>query len=335
MAGCGGSDDDSAYDRTAGADSGGAELAGDDSAAGESATGEALAAGAQVAGEGRDVIYTAELVVRVDDVEAASRSARDLVAASGGYVAQQSADLEGRTDASITLRVPPGGFDGLIDDLAALGEVLQRNLSTRDVTDQVVDLERRIDNAKVSAERLRQLLAEADGVPNVLAIEAELTKRETEIEVMTGQLQVVRDQVDLSTLTVRFTEVSETAPKVNDDLPGFVRSFKAGAVTVANIGLGLLAVVGFLLPFLPFAALGWFGWRLYRRRHPKAERVPAPAMPVWPSGPTSAGWVPGGTPPSPSPGPAPTSGPEPVASHEAGPGAEAGPTPLGGDDLGS
>ena len=80
----------------------------------------------------------------------------------------------------------------------------------------MVDLEVRIANTEVSAQRLRELLAEADGVPNLLAIETELTNRETQIEQMKGQLQVLRDQVDLSTVTVRFTEERETDPEVAD-----------------------------------------------------------------------------------------------------------------------
>lgn len=273
LAGCGGGDDDSAADRSTGADrSAAGELSVDDSGS-ESA--DALAAGAQVAGERREVIYTAEIAMRVDDAAAASEKARDLVAGVSGYVSQQSADLEGTAQVSITLRVPADEFDGLVDELTGLGEVMRRDLQSRDVTDQVVDLERRIGNAQVSADRLRELLAEADGVPNVLAIEAELTKRESEIEAMTGQLQVVRDQVDLSTLTVRFSEERPSEPAVKDDLPGFVRSFKAGGVAVANIGLGALAVVGFLLPFVPLALLAWVGWRWYRKRHPRVEKAPA------------------------------------------------------------
>lgn len=251
--------------------------------AGGSASGDALAAGAEVAGEGREVIYTAELVVRVDDAEAAARQARDLVVAADGFVGQLSSDLDGDREVSLTLRIPAGELEGIIDELDDLGDVLQRDLDSQDVTDQVVDLERRIGNARVSADRLRELLAEADGVPNVLAIETELTKRETEIEVMTGQLQVVRDQVDLSTLTVRFTEETASDPEVADDLPGFVRAFKAGGVAVANLGLALLAVIGFCLPFVPIVAVGWFGYRWFRRRHPKDQKPPLPPQFGWPA----------------------------------------------------
>lgn len=188
-----------------------------------------------------------------------------------GYVAQQSADLEEGRHVTITLRVPVAAFDDVLGGLTGLGEVLQRELDTQDVTDQVVDLEVRIANTEVSAQRLRELLAEADGVLNLLAIETELTNRETQIEQMKGQLQVLRDQVDLSTVTVRFTEDREIDPEVADDLPGFVKAFRAGGVALANVGLVLLAAVGFALPFVPFS------WRPPVR--PALVASPAPEDP--------------------------------------------------------
>jgi hypothetical protein len=287
---------------------------------GDSPTGAALAAGARVQGERREVIYTADLVVRVDDAEAAAERAGDIASASDGYVGQQSSDLDGDRHVSITLRVPAAEFDGLLDELTSLGEVIRKDLDSQDVTDQVVDLERRIANARVSADRLRELLAEADGVPNVLAIETELTKRETEIEVMSGQLQVVRDSVDLSTLTVAFTEESDSDPAVADDLPGFVKAFKSGAVAVANIGLGLLAVIGFVLPFLPFLALAWFGHRWFRKRRPKAPKTaiaPAP-LPGWTAAPGGPGGATDWNPPA-APPPPPVSAP----GNDATPGTDA------------
>lgn len=317
-------------------------------------TGATVPAGAEVPGVPREVIYTADLVVRVDDVEAAAERARVLVTDAGGYVGQQSADLEEGRHVTITLRVPAAAFDDVLGGITGLGEVLQRELDAQDVTDQVVDLEVRIANTEVSAQRLRELLAEADGVPNLLAIETELTNRETQIEQMKGQLQVLRDQVDLSTVTVRFTEERETDPEVADDLPGFVKAFRAGGVALANVGLVLLAAVGFALPFVPFVAAAWFGRRWWRRRHPKTPKssAPPPGWPVWPPGGAAAaggavpgdvvpggvvpgGVVPGGVapgdprpaPPPPAPTPPPSAGGDPVSAPEAARGRDADPDP--------
>ncbi|MCB0989083.1 MAG: DUF4349 domain-containing protein [Microthrixaceae bacterium] len=274
-----------------GASGEGAADSGGDAAAEKAAVAE-VPDGAEVPGVRREVIYKADMVVRVDDVEKAADQARDLVTEAGGFVGQQTSTLEGDREVSITLRIPVGDFDAVLGDLAELGEVLEKQLDAQDVTDQVVDLEVRISRTEVSAQRLRELLAEADGVLNLLAIETELTNRETQIEQMKGQLQVLRDQVDMSTVTVSFTEDQATDPEVADDLPGFAKAFRAGGVAVANVGLVLVAALGFLLPFSPILIAAWFGRRWWRRRHPKAPK-PTYTPPGWVVGPTGPG-VPGG-----------------------------------------
>ena len=286
-AGCGGSADKK-FDTVGASIPSGGEAA-KDSGARPVETGKAAS---------RDVIYTGQLVVRVTDVVKAAEQAQKLADDVDGYLAKQEADLEGDQEVTATLRVPSDDFERVMSDLADLGRVQERNVDSDDVTDQVVDLEGRLANARTSAERLRALLAKAENVPNIIAIEGELTKRETEIEQITGQLQVLQDQVHYATVTVRFTERDE--PAVADDLPGFFGSLKAGGVTLVNVLLVVLAVVGFSLPFLPFIVLGVVGVRWYRRRHPKAEKVPAPMG--WP--------VPHHAPPPPDAPPPPGGAPE-------------------------
>lgn len=281
-----------------GASGEGAADSGGDAAAETAKAGAEVPDGAEVPGVRREVIYTADMVVRVDDIEKAADRARDLVSEAGGHVGQQTATLEGDREVSITLRIPVGDFDAVLGDIAELGEVLEKQLDAQDVTDQVVDLEVRISRTEVSAQRLRELLAEADGVLNLLAIETELTNRETQIEQMKGQLQVLRDQVDLSTVTVRFTEDQATDPEVADDLPGFAKAFRAGGVAMANVGLVLVAGVGFVLPFTPILVAAWIGRRWWRRRHPKSPKQ-AFTPPGWPVGAGGAPTPPPGPPTSP------------------------------------
>ena len=296
LAGCGGSDKEAKFDRVGSSISGGEGMASQGVA-----QSSADAGSPQEAQPDRDVIYTSDLVVRVSNVSRAAEQARRLADDAGGYIASQSADLEGDHEIRSTLRVPAKNFDGAMADLSALGKVLERNIDSQDVTDQVVDLQGRLRNAEVSSERLRQLLAKAENVANILAIEGELTKRETEIEQLTGQLKVLNNQVDLATIAVRFTEKGE--PTVAKDVPGFVGSVKRGGVAVVNVLLVAAAVLGFILPFLPFVALGWLGLRAWRKRHPKKVAL----VPGWP-GPASS--------PAAASGAAwnPTKPPPPVAS---------------------
>ncbi|MEO6629104.1 MAG: DUF4349 domain-containing protein [Aquihabitans sp.] len=306
LVGCSGGDGEAKFDKVGSSISGGGESrrgVADSAADGASPT--------ESQARDRDVIYTSDLVVRVKAVSRAAEQGRRIAEQAGGYIASQTADLEGDHEIRTTLRVPVKGFDDAMADLSALGKVLERNIDSQDVTDQVVDLQGRLKNAEVSSERLRQLLAKAENVVNILAIEGELTKRETEIEQLTGQLKVLNNQVDLATITVRFTEKGE--PTVAKDVPGFVGSVKRGGVAVVNVLLVVAAVIGFILPFLPFVALGWLGVRVWRKRRPKKTAT----VPGW-SGPT--------------PGPSATSGAPWNPPKPPPPAASAPPRPESGDN---
>lgn len=222
------------------------------------------------AADDRKVIYTGTLTVRVADAEAAADDARDLADEAGGYLARQDADLGEEQQVKVTLRFPAEAFDQVMADVAKLGHVDARKVDSKDVTDEVVDLKGHLENAQTSATRLRELLAQATNIQNVIAIEERLTQRETEIEAITGQLQVLEDQVDLATVHATFTEKKEVA--VSEDLPGPVAAMRAGGVAVVSIGAFALAAGAFLLPFLPFALLAWWLLRRWRR-----NRLSAPA----------------------------------------------------------
>lgn len=224
------------------------------------------------------MIYSGSLRVRVGSATRAASTARRVAADSGGYLAKQDDNaVDKGHQVTATLRVPSDRFAAVFDQLGALGRVQERSVDSADVTNQVVDLEGRLDNARVSTDRLRELLAKAVNVADVVSLEDRLSKRESDIESLTGQLEVVKDQTALATIELTLTERDD--PGVSKDLPSFVRSLRNGAVAVANVGLVLLSVLGFLVPFLPFLVLAWLAlrwWRRRRRRNPTTPGAPTP-----------------------------------------------------------
>lgn len=246
------------------------------------ASGEAVQG--QEAPADRQVAYTASIVVRVDDPADAAEQVRALADEAGGYLARSGAALEGDQEVTLTLRVPADAFDGLLDDVAALGEVQRRDLDSEDVTDQVVDLEGRLRNAEASAQRIRELLAKAEQVQNLIALEDRLTERQTEIEALEGQLQVLDDRVQLATVDVTLTEQRQT--EVSDDVPGPAKALRAGVVALVNVGQVLLAGAAFLLPFVPLLLLGaWLARRARRRRRAERQARDLPPPPAAPGPP--------------------------------------------------
>ncbi len=249
----------------------GSEVAQAADAEGTLEPGAVVRSAAQLADAERAVIRTAELDVRVDDVPGASERALAVVEAAGGFLAGQRSDLSGDARAVLTFKVPPDAFLDVLADVAGLGDLVQRRVGSDDVTEQVVDLEGRLAATTASVDRLRALLADAADVPQVVAVEGELARREGELESLTGQLRTLRASVDLATVTVTLTPVPGSAgqPDVPDDDPTFADGLRTGGRALATAARAGATALGFALPFLAVAAVvalpGRWAWRRWGR----------------------------------------------------------------------
>ena len=210
----------------------------------------------------RKVVHTAALTVRVTDaVEATDRATR-IVAGAGGVVFAQKRDLAGHRETRMTVKVPPDAFEDVIGALGDLGRALRRESKAQDVTDQVVDVEGRLKTSLASADRLRTLLGDARTTSDIVGLEGELAKRETEIESLEGRLRVLASQTDLATIDLRLTERGDV--DLHADVPAFAQALRAGWTALGVVAHAGAAVAGFLLPFAPLAVAGW--WAVRRRR---------------------------------------------------------------------
>jgi hypothetical protein len=143
------------------------------------------------------LIYQAELVMGVFETTQAIDQVEKTALDAGGY-------LVVRNEQSITVRVPAEKFRAVLATVMKVGDVLGRNVSVRDVTQEYYDLEIRLRNAEVVRQRLEQLLAKADKVEDALAVERQLERVAGELERLKGQLKLLRELVSFSTITVRF-----------------------------------------------------------------------------------------------------------------------------------
>lgn len=159
-----------------------------------------------VSSPARQLIYTGTVVLAAFDVEARQRQAIVVVEEKGGYVTHRSAQ-------HLVLRVPVAEFRSLLDEIAELGDVLEMNWEAEDVTEEMRDLEIRLDNAIELQSRLQDLLDRADTVEDALEIEAELERVTLDIERIRGQLESMEERIAYSTLEVHFD------PKEVEEVP--------------------------------------------------------------------------------------------------------------------
>lgn len=270
-AGCSGSDDgdDAATDQSTAGDeaAAGTDVSPDgDGGDGGGAVVPAISTAAQLVSGGRSVIRTAELEVRVDDVAAAGRRAVVVAEAAGGFLADEQSELGDDPASTLVVKVPPERFTPVLDELAGLGEAVAKRVGSDDVTEVVVDLEGRLAAARASVDRLRELLAQAGDVAQIVSVESELARREGEVEALAGQLRSLESQVDLATITLQLDGADVSNPAASEDIPGFAAGLRTGWAAFVNVVGGAATVTGFLLPFIALAVpLGVMVW-WHRRR---------------------------------------------------------------------
>ena len=148
---------------------------------------------------GQLLIYTASLTLAIYDVTETQARALALVEEMGGYAAQ-------RADSYIQLRVPAARFREALEALGALGDVQSLSWDAQDVTEEFLDVEIRLRNARDMRERLAALLDEAIKVTDALAIEAELQRVTLEIEQLEGRRRSLADRISLATISVYFSQ---------------------------------------------------------------------------------------------------------------------------------
>jgi hypothetical protein len=156
------------------------------------------------------LIYSATISMAVFGTAQALRDVEELARSRKGYLVK-------RSDSSITIRVPAALFDETLEGVSGLGDELHRDVSARDVTEEFTDLEVRLRNAEVVRQRLEALLAKAGSVEDALAVERELARVTESIELYKGKLELLRELVAFSTITVNFR--ARPTERVNSDVP--------------------------------------------------------------------------------------------------------------------
>ncbi|MGW6460703.1 DUF4349 domain-containing protein [Streptomyces sp. NPDC055078] len=213
------------------------------------------------------IIRTAELEVRVKDATKALAVARRVASAAGGHVADESTErVEGSQMAStVVLRVPQERYDTVLAELTGTGKLLFRKADAKDVTDQVVDVQSRIATQRASVARVRALMDRAERLADVVTLEGELSRRQSELESLLSRQASLKDQTTMATITLTLSESGSAPKERKDDDPGFLDALGGGwdalGTTVRWIGV----VVGATAPFLAVLVIGYAVWRLVVR----------------------------------------------------------------------
>lgn len=239
----------------------------------------------EAAQQERLVIKNADLSITVDDPEAKIKAIATLANSLDGYVVSsntyQSYANNGIKvpEGTITIRVPSESLDAALERIKADAvEVDSENVSGEDVTDQYVDLQSRLKAKKAAEEKMLEIMEQAKNTEETLATYSQLQIIQSDIEVLTGQINYYERSAALSSITVRVVatekskpieiggwELGETASEAIQDLIDYMQGFTQFLVRFIIFTLPVLITI-----FLPFY-LVFLGIRAIVRRNRKKK----------------------------------------------------------------
>jgi glucan-binding YG repeat protein len=166
------------------------------------------------------VIYQADLQLRVKKFEETLQNIEEQVIKYGGYISESNVSKDGieQVSGQITVRIPQKNFQAFLHDAEGqAAEVLQRNLTGTDVTEEYVDLESRLKSKRVVEERLTSFMQSAQKTEDLLKISADLAAVQEEIETILGRMKYLENQTSLSTVHIALYENKVIVPNLEDE----------------------------------------------------------------------------------------------------------------------
>ena len=199
----------------------------------------------------RQLIQTASIALRVDDVAETATAITSYVNVIQGRIDSKNEyrnpDSSAITSADFMIKVPSDKLDEALDRLKTFGDLEGFSTSATDVTLQVVDLDARIAALQNSISSLKKLLEDASNVSDLLAAEAALTQRQSELDGLTSQRNYLADQIDLAAIWVSvYPKNSLAAIKPI----GFIAGLEKGWEEIVKFASNLTTWSGLALPWI-------------------------------------------------------------------------------------
>lgn len=213
----------------------------------------------------RKIIVSGSISLEVTDFDDKMKSIMDLAQRYEGYVENSNVDnnssyyVEGKRQnaktGNISIRVPSDKFQIVLGEIKSMGEVKNENTNSVDISDAYYDTATRIENLKVQENRLRELLALAKNVDEILKIENELNRVRSEIDLMSTDIKRWDKQVSMSSLYIGLREVKDSQLAGVDVTTTWGRAYKGFIKAINNVVRGIESLFIFMVTALPYIAI--------------------------------------------------------------------------------
>lgn len=218
------------------------------------------------------IIKQGEMALLVSSVADTHVSLQQIAKDNGGFV--RDASIDERQDKTLygqaVLRVSADQFENTLTAIREISlNVESERVTGTDVTEQFVDLEAQLKNARAEEQAYLALLNRAGSVSDLLEVQRELSNVRARIEMFEGRLKYLSNQTDLATISIYLSEKpSFIAPTGDFRLGDTIKeAFQTLVIAFQEIARGIVWLVIFGVGVvLPLGLLAWLGYRIWKRK---------------------------------------------------------------------
>ena len=231
------------------------------------------------------LVKTASMELVVASVEESIKQITSTVRQQKGDILSledSQANPRDRHRATLQLRIPQEKLEATLETLAKLGTVQNRNLSSEDVSNQLVDSAARLKNLRKTEAALLEIMNRSGSVADILKVAQEVSTVRQSIEQIDAQLQNLQNQVAYSKVTINLQALatgSSATPALGLQLQ---ETWQQATSSLGRLTTSLLKLLLWLLVYSPYWALifltiygykHWFGKK-------KSVTIPTPNPPI-------------------------------------------------------
>jgi hypothetical protein len=178
---------------------------------------------------------------------------QQIISATKKHKAYIQSDEEGKDYNSLyrnlIVRLPSKNFDVYLAEISTGVDYFDRKeISSKDVTAEYIDIEARLKAKKTLESRYLELLKKATKVSEILEIGKELSVIREEIESKEGQLKYLQNKVSLSTVTINFYKTVANSQDATVSFSSKIwNAIKSGWNGISTFFIGLLHIWPFII----------------------------------------------------------------------------------------
>lgn len=180
-------------------------------------------------------------------------------------------------NSDMTIRVPAENFKRLVRAIEDCEKcvVTYKSVQVDDISESYYDVKNRLKSYKVKLNTLRDLLADAENVTEILDIENAISNTQYEIESLQSQLNQYDSKVEYSVLNIQLYEVNVLS--MSNKTAGY------GSKLWASITQGFTSGINFISNLILFILQGWLLYVIvgiiiciiYKKTKPRRDAIKA------------------------------------------------------------